>query len=190
MTDNQTVFMHVITIDGVRYHVASQVGRYLEEDELKRWRAAQLAVLQAGFNNDVQAYALATQRRDTLGWIVPRNYGQDTSIAGILADAVQRYQCALEAIRERNDRMAASRGNRYDPTQCMVEVHGDQDLIEVHALISTLCHLHAGKLRMALACFQQARAEMNDYDGDRFTGEENDAMLYLESVVRSLIDAE
>ncbi len=140
-------YMHIITVAGRRYHVASQKDRYLTQEELNLWMGKTRRIIhleQLGSEMDRRNEREMREDRDKLGLIVPGDYGMDKSPRGILTAALNYYIEHQDDVANENWPRTGSQYISEDLWPEIYEPH--EELTEVREILEFLCDTDALRL--------------------------------------------
>ncbi len=146
----QQIFMHVIPfVEGSTsqdLHVTSNLGRYLTDEEIVRFRLLSHSIreLEGDKSSEARAFLIVQlKRREELGYVVPGDFGIPGMPEDLLGSALGWYTADPGAIEVENEKRIIAQGGQYNPADLMLPFADDDDEVQ------TACHI-IGAVRDAL----------------------------------------
>lgn len=190
----QQIFMHVIPfVEGSTsqdMHVTSNLGRYLTDEEIVRFRLLSHSIreLEGDKSSEARAFLIVQRkRREELGYVVPGDFGIPGMPEDLLGSALYWYTADPGRIEAQNEKRIIAQGGQYNPDDLMLPFDSDDD--EVKAA----CHI-IGAVRNALPVSKHSLETARTFLGAarlRFAGLEpleREAFDNVDRLLSALVD--
>ena len=189
----QQIFMHVIPfVEGSTsqdMHVTSNLGRYLTDEEIVRFRLLSHSIRELEQDRSAEARAfLAVQckRREELGYVVPGDFGIPGMPEDLLGSALYWYTADPGMIEAQNAKRILAQGGQYNPDDLMLPFDSDDE-------VKAACHI-IGAVRDVLPVSKDSLETARTFLGAarlRFAGlepMEREAFDNVDMLLSALVD--